>query len=223
MRESRDRVIAAVTAFAEASHPDDEFAALVFSDHVRRVLPAARPFTSDPVVLRDALAGDLAVRGLTAFHDALARALLEVERGRHARKVLIVIGDGDDNASRLPFDTVHERMVASNVVIYTVALLDPYQSGQNPKALRRLAQATGGLAFEPGTGEMVEAALRTIAADIRNSYTLAYVPDSSPETRLRRLQVKASIPGGVELKVRTRAAYAAVPSSSSRALAREGE
>ena len=54
MAQNRDRVVGGrVAAFAEASHPDDEFFALAFNESLSR--PHWSRFTSDPVVLRVAV------------------------------------------------------------------------------------------------------------------------------------------------------------------------
>jgi Ca-activated chloride channel family protein len=212
MMENQDRVIAGVTTFAEASHPDDEFLPLVFNERVTSVLPAGTRFTDNRGELRDALTrGSLNVRGRTAFHDAVAEALADLGHGRHERRVLIVLSDGGDNASRLTFDDLLERVLASNVVIYTIALLDPLTLDHNPKALRRLAEASGGLAFRPGDTETVGRVFRSIAGDIRSRYTLAYAPDDTVlDGRLRRVRVTVKAPGHAGLRVRTRAGYVAL-------------
>ena len=210
MLKNRDQVLAAVTGFAESSHPDDEFFALVFNEHVRRALPRNEPFTSDPAVLRSALTKSLDVYGRTALHDALDAALTDIMGGRHERRVLIVLSDGGDNASRVTLDQVRDKVLASNVVLYTVALLDPLLSERNPKALRQLAESTGGLAFEPRSTGMVADVLRTVATDIRSSYTLAYTPPSTTaHGRLRRVRVTVAAPEISKPKVRTRTGYIA--------------
>ena len=48
MLENRDRVVAGITEFAKASHPDDEFLPLVFNEHLSTVLRSPDRFTSDP-------------------------------------------------------------------------------------------------------------------------------------------------------------------------------
>jgi len=208
MLKNRDRMIAAITTFAEASHPDDEFLPVVFNERVTAALPSERRFTDDPSELRDALTGRLDARGRTAFHDALAEALDGIGHGRHERRVLIVLSDGGDNASRLTFDQVLRKVQASDVVIYTIALLDPLSHDGNPKALRRLAEATGGLAFHPRRASAVGDVFASIAADIRSRYTLAYVPtDVGTDARFRRIRVTAHAPGRSRLEVRTRTGY----------------
>jgi Ca-activated chloride channel family protein len=213
MLENRDRVIAGITEFAKASHPDDEFLPLVFNEQVSAVLGASDRFTSDPTELREALTKSLNARGRTAFHDALVQAIDGVGQGRHERKVLVVLSDGGDNASTQTFTEAFEKVLASNVVIYSIAIVDPLALDRNPKALRRLADGTGGLAFQPESVSVVSRVFQTIAHDIRSRYTLAYAPpDAAADGRLRRVRVTVEAPGRSGLKVRTRTAY--LPGSS---------
>jgi Ca-activated chloride channel family protein len=216
MVENRSRVIAAIETFAWASHPEDEFLPLAFNERVTAVLPPERLFTSDAAELRTSLTQNLSAYGRTAFHDALANALERLSRGTHERRALIILSDGGDNASRRSFDDVLQQVQASNVVIYSVALLDPISRDQNPKALRRLAEATGGLSFEPRRVSAVGSVLGTIALDIRSRYTLAYIPpDAKGDLRLRHIQVTVHGPTGGKLNVRTRTGYIpAAPATS---------
>jgi len=208
MMENRDRVIAGVTEFAKASHPDDEFLPLVFNEQVAPVLPSRERFTNSPAELRDALSVSLGARGRTAFHDALVEAVDGVGHGRHERKVLVVLSDGGDNASRLTFNEAFEKVLASNAVIYSIAIVDPLALDQNPKALRRLADGTGGLSFQPASVSLVSRAFQAIAHDIRSRYTLAYAPpEGVTDGRLRRVHVTVDAPGYSGLKVRTRTGY----------------
>jgi Ca-activated chloride channel homolog len=208
MLATRDRIIAGITSLAMSSHADDEFMPLVFNERVTPVLPQDHPFTSDPIELRKALTNNLGVRGRTAFHDALSAALDGLSRGRHERRALIVLSDGGDNASEQTFDEVLEKVQASNVVIYTIALLDPLSLDRNPGALRRLSEVTGGLAFEPKRAAVIDKTFRSIAADIRSRYTLAYEPSGGEsEHRVRRVKVRVHAPGKGDMKVRTRTGY----------------
>ena len=207
MLANRDRIIAGITSLAQASHPDDEFLPLVFNDRVTPVLSSVNGFTSDPAELRDALTKNLRVLGKTAFHDALSVAVDGVGRGSHERRVLLVLSDGGDNASRLSFDDVLAKVQASNVVIYTIALLDPVALDRNPGALRRLAKATGGLAFEPRTVAVIGKTFRAIADDIRSRYTLAYEPADTATGGVKRVRVVLNAPDRRDVKVRTRTGY----------------
>ena len=210
MREGRERVIAAATAFAESSNSDDEVFALAFNEQVRAALPASMPFTSDARVFRAALTGAMGAQGRTAMYDAISNGLSYIAKGHHPRRVLVVVGDGGDNASTKTFDHVLREAQASNAAIYTVGIIDPLEREANPGLLKRLAQATGGEAFFPRHVDDVDDVLRTIADDIRHSYTLGYVSSNSArDGQFRRLRVVVDDPARRSLRVRTRDGYRA--------------
>ncbi|HEY0874919.1 MAG TPA: VWA domain-containing protein [Vicinamibacterales bacterium] len=208
MRAVWERVIAAAGAFAETSHPDDQIFALTFTEHVRPALPADAPFTSDPDALRAALASAIVPRGRTALYDAIAAGLDYVAKGAHLRKVLVLVSDGGDNASRLTFDEVLRRTLISNTVIYAVTLDDPLERDADPRRLKQLAGTTGGEAFRPrDTGDIGEA-MQHIARDIRSAYTMGYVPaNDRRDGRFRRIRVIVRPPDGRSVSVRTRQGY----------------
>jgi Ca-activated chloride channel family protein len=203
----RDRVIAAAAAFAQASHPSDELFAIAFNEHHWPALPLSAPFTSDGRVLRDALAAAVQPRGRTGLFDAIAAGLQYADRGRHTRKILLVISDGGDNASTRTFEGTIASTQASNTVIYGVALVDPLNGDAKPDVLKRLARSTGGETLTPRTADELERALVHIARDIRHSYTLGYMPAGPADGRFHRLRVAVSSPEQRQLNVRTREGY----------------
>jgi VWFA-related protein len=106
MQPNRDLVVAAATAFAKTSNPQDDMFALAFNEEVHSALATDSPFTHDPVVLREALQNAVTTRGRTALYDAISRGLQYVDQGTHDRRELVVVSDGDDNASGEPFEDV---------------------------------------------------------------------------------------------------------------------
>ena len=217
MREGRERVIAAATAFAEASHSQDELFALAFNEHVRVALSPSMPFTSDAGVFRAALAGAMGAQGRTAMYDAVSNGLSYIAKGHHPRRVLVVVGDGGDNASTTTFDQVLKDAQASNAAIYTVGIVDPLEREANPRLLKRLAAATGGESFSPRDVDAVDDVLQQIARDIRHSYTLAYVSSNSArDGQFRRIRVVVTDPARRALRVRTRDGYRAGGASQAR-------
>ena len=208
MRGARPAVAAAAAAFTARSHAADEVFALLFNEHVWPVLPPAMPFTSKATVLEGALLRMPPAAGTTALWDALDAGLLYVRAAHHPRRVLVVVADGDDNASAATFDEVHARAQLSDALIYAVAVRDPQQRPASTRRLRRLAQASGGRAFEPASPEEIPTVLSEIADDIRRMYTLAYAqpPDTRPGV-FRRVRVEVRGSGGAALRVRTREGY----------------
>jgi Ca-activated chloride channel homolog len=210
MQPNRERVIAAAAAFAEASHPSDEIFALAFNDSVRAALPPTAPFTSDVATLQGALTNTIRAYGRTALFDAIEAGLAYLGRGRHERRVLVIVSDGGDNASRTTFGEVVSKTQTSNAVIYTVALVDPVERDTNPGLLRRIAQANGGEAFAPRNADDITEVLRHIARDIRHTYTLGYVStNSARDGAFRKIRLIVQSPDRRRLIVRTRSGYLA--------------
>ena len=213
MSEMRSSVIDAAAAFLGARQAHDEFFAMAFSDEVRPVLPAGTPFTSDASLVRAHLGRHIRARGRTAFYDGVVAGLDHLARGSTHRKVLVVIGDGGDNASRATFDDVLSKARASDTVIYAVILSDRANPSEgDPGTLRRLAQATGGLTIAPRHARSLAQGLQRINEDLRSGYTLAYAPRTvTKDGRLRRTRVTVRVPGGPSLTVRSRPGYIVPP------------
>jgi len=202
----RDAVIAAGMAFAESSHPGDEIFTLNFNERIWPGLPDGQAFTSNHAELHEAL-NRSAARGQTALFDAVAAGLTHLDGGSMTRRVLIVVSDGGDNASRTRYADVLDAALRRDVVIYTVGLYDDYDRDARPEILRQLAAATGGEACFPRKLEEVAPALERIASDIRSSYTIGYVPPESDRAAPRRIRVDVRPPAGRRLSVRARSAY----------------
>lgn len=210
MRQGRERVIAAATQFAERSHPNDEIFALAFNEHVRAALPPSTPFTNDPGEFRVALTATMGAQGRTAMYDAIRSGLTYVTKGSHPRRVLVIVGDGGDNASTATFDEVLRAAQASNAAIYTVGVIDPLEREADPGLLKRLARATGGASYFPRHVNEVEDVLREIARDIRHSYTLGYISSNTARDGwFRRIRVTVRNPIRRSLVVRARDGYRA--------------
>ena len=207
MRPKLAEVSTAARTFVSASNPDDEMFVVNFNEKVTLGLPGAIRFTNDTAELGDAI---MAARtgGMTALYDAISRAVEELRAGRRERKALIVVSDGGDNASASSLDHVMKLAAQSSAVIYTVGLFDEGDPDQNPGVLKRLAQATGGQAYLPGSASEVAAISERIARDIRHQYTIGYVPDKpASDGAYRAIRVRARAKGYGGLSVRTRAGY----------------
>jgi VWFA-related protein len=99
----------------------------------------------------------------------------------------------------------------SNAIIYTIGLFDEHDQDRNPGVLKRLARLTGGEAYLPsladsGRNRDLDGICRRIAKDIRNQYTIGYLP-STEGAAYRAIKVIAEAPGRRKLSVRTRAGY----------------
>ncbi len=148
--------------------------------------------------------------GKTALYDAIAAALEHLKSGNRDKKVLIVISDGGDNASRQRLSQIMATARQSDAIIYTLGLFDEDDPDKNPHVLRQLARETGGEAFLPESLSEVVPICEQIARDIRNQYTIAYIPTNRKlDGTYRAIQVKAEAPHRRHLFVRTRTGYTA--------------
>jgi len=210
MYQHRALTIDGASAFAEASHPQDEIFALAFNEHVSAVLPAAAPFTNDSRVLRGALEQGIASRGRTALYDAISKGVDYLARGNRERKVLVVLSDGGDNASRTTRDDAVHRAQASNAVIYTIGLIEDGSRDANPALLKELSQESGGESFRPRDSRGIGNALSRIAGDIRHTYTIGYTStNTTRDGAFRSVRVVVTAPPGRPLVVRSRTGYRA--------------
>jgi len=210
MWQHRPVTISGATAFAKASHPQDEIFAIAFNEYVTAVLPTAAPFTNDDGMLRVALERNVASRGRTALYDAIAGGVEYLSRGTRERKVLVLLSDGGDNASRTTKDEAVHKAQASNAVIYTIGLIEPGSRDANPGLLRELSLASGGESFRPRDSGGIADVLGKISQDIRHTYTIGYTPtNTSRDGAYRTVRVVVTAPPGRPLVVRSRTGYRA--------------
>jgi VWFA-related protein len=201
------QVAAAVAAFAKTSNPQDEMFVIDFNDHVIIELLHGQPFSSDPDVLGQAVQA-VAARGRTALYDAVAEGIYHFRYGHWDKRALIVVSDGEDNASRIKLPQLETQAQQAQVQIYSVGLVGSDEELENPGALKRLSKTTGGMAYFPDP-EHVGEITTEIAKDLREQYTIGYVPEKAViDHSFRKIEVRVTAPGRDKLRVRTKPGYA---------------
>jgi Ca-activated chloride channel family protein len=207
MRAKNDHVITAGLTFIGASNPRDQMFVVNFNDTVRSGLPANIPFSDEIGVLHAALSRNKP-EGQTALYDAVAFALQHLEQGQRDKKMLVVVSDGGDNRSSRTLPELMKLIQQSHATIYTVGIYDPDDTDHNPAVLKRIANAGGGECFLPKVLEEIGPICRKIAKDIRNRYTIGYIPDRNGDNAgIRNIKIDISAPGHEKLAVRTRTSY----------------
>lgn len=205
----RNMVLAGVRAFAESSLDEDELFAVVFNEHVRFALPDAVKFTRS----RPQIFGSLTrypPGGKTAVHDAVVAGLEHLLEASHQKRVLIVLSDGEDNASRHSEDDMLERARRSNALIYAVSTAELGLTGGNTRLLKKLTEISGGVLYRPDTSDEVVEAFAEIARNNRRAYRIGYEPtNGARDGRFRRVRVSVRAPGYRNLTVSTRDGYLA--------------
>ena len=218
METKRAQVNAAALTFVRTSNPQDE--AFVVNFNGDYYLDTEHDFTSDPKELDDALSR-IETRGGTALYDAVIGSLDHLKKGHKDKRVLLVVTDGDDNASRETFDQTIKAAQQSSATIYTIGIFseedrktDKGMVRRSKKVLQELAEATGGQAYFPASLEEVTPICEHVADELRKQYTLGYYPTNSAKDgtfRAVRVQVQSS---RGKLSVRSRTGYYAPKESS---------
>ena len=213
MKEKRPQVNAAALSFVRTSNPADEVFVVNFNDEY--YLDLDEDFTSNPQELHEALE-KIDTRGSTALYDAIVGSLDHLKKGHKDKRVLLVITDGDDDASRESFSYTLKAAVESNAVIYAIGVFSDDDRKNQKKMVRKskkdltdLTEATGGLAFFPERLEDVDPVCAQVARDIRNQYTLGYYPtNTATDGSFRAVKVDLVPPKGRgKLALRTRSGY----------------
>lgn len=205
MREKRPAVNAAAINLVQASNPQDK----VFIVNFNEEYFLDQDYTASIPKLKDALER-IEARGGTALYDATIASADHLKRaGDLEKKVLLVVTDGEDNASRESLEqTVRRLQVENGPTVYTIGLLQEEHSKRARRALREMAEETGGVAFFPKDLSEVKAITSQIAHDIRNQYTIGYKPDTPQSAGgYRAVRVTAQAKGYKKLQVRTRSGY----------------
>ena len=171
-------------------------------------------FTSDTAKLQQGLSY-IKSSGGTALYDALvASADYLVKNAKHPKQVILVVTDGEDNASSATLeDAIRRIQDLDGPTIYCIGLLfgpdtDKNEARHAKRVLEALAEQTGGVAYFPKALKDVDSIAAEVAQDIRTQYTIAYHSTKSPTLGgYRQVHVEAKEKGYSKLQVRTRSGY----------------
>jgi Ca-activated chloride channel family protein len=205
MREKRAQVAAAALDLVKDSNPHDEVFIINFNDEA--FLDA--DFTSDASKMEQAL-GKIDSRGGTAMREAIHLSIEHLKSGaKRDKKALLVVTDGNDNASVVSLENLVKEAQNSGVLIYAIGLLTEEERTEAKKAKRALdmlTEATGGEAFYPKGLDEVDRIAHQVAHDLRNQYSIAYSPTNQKLDGSYR-QIKVVVNGPNRPVARTRSGY----------------
>ena len=205
MREKREKVNKAAINLVRSSNPSDQVFVVNFNDEYF----LDQDFTGDVKKLSEALE-KVEARGGTALYDAIVASADHLKRNaKLQKKVLFVVTDGEDNASRETLEQAVRRLQEENgPTVYAIGLLGEEKQRRARRALQTLAERSGGICFLPKNLEEVDEISKTVAHDIRNQYTIGYKP-TTPKSAggYRTIRVDAKAKGYNKLTVRTRSGY----------------
>jgi len=210
MRDKRAAVNTAALDLVKASNPQDEAFIVNFSDEAF----IDQDFTSDLNKLRDGLA-HIDSKGGTALYDAVVASADQLAKNaKRPKQVLLIVTDGEDNASSLNLEqTIRRIQDLEGPVVYSIGLLFGDEGGgrearRAKRALQMLSNETGGIAYFPHSLAEVDQICAEVAHDIRNQYTIGY-HSTKPASQggYRLINVQASAPKHGKLIVRTKRGY----------------
>lgn len=133
--------------------------------------------------------------GYTRLYDGVYRVIEEKMAsisGDQARRIIVVLSDGDDTASERTLKETIEMAQRYDVTVFGISTKNfkGIQSGTvdsaDDKELRRLCEETGGQVFLPSQKIELFRAFTEVAKDLRQEYILYYKPDNQKESGKRR-------------------------------------
>jgi Ca-activated chloride channel family protein len=210
MYDKSAAVDAAALNLVKLSNPQDEAFLVDFSSEAY----IDQDFTSSIAKLQQGLSF-IKPGGGTALYDAvIASADYLSKNAKHPKQVLLIITDGDDNASAATLESTIRRVQdLDGPAIYCVGLLfgeDVSRSDakHSREVLTELAEQTGGQAYFPRSLKEVDGIAQEVAQDIRTQYTIEYRSTKPPsQGGYRTVHVEAKEKGFRKLQVRTRSGY----------------
>ena len=196
---------AATEQFILRMLPEDKGQVGAFSDKIM----FSGTFTNDRDDLVAALE-DLQYGNPTRLYDAVD-ASIDMLTGTEGRKIVLVFTDGDDTASRIGFGDVLDKARDQEVMVYAIGLQSEFFNGQRmqrsrpDRALRRLADETGGGYFELKKTDELAPTFTRVAQELHSLYALGFTP-ATLDGKEHRLEVRVR---GEGMTARARKTYIA--------------
>ena len=208
----------ALRQFLELSNQSNDYFLLGFNIKPQLLVD----WTSDRLTIVDKF-NDLHLYGNTALYDACYLAVDKLQSGRHAKRALVLISDGQDNISQYSFNELRELLRETDVLLYSIHFPDDADLGssfgiEGLGVLDELSSLSGGRAFftkgvTPLRLKHANTVFENIATELRNQYTISIVPnDSIVNNKWHKIKVKVNMPPGAprqmkDLAVRTREGF----------------
>ncbi len=211
MAPRRAEVLAAALTLADSSNPEDEICVAHFYNRITFTLPLKEAASVRNLKILEKAVAEIPGSGRTALYDAVCAGLEHIKQSAMTKKVLVIISDGEDTASKHTLEEALKMAKASSAIIYSIGIDDERIKNRRLDILEKLADISGGRAFFLKTDSELSEVCRRIAIDIRSQYTLGYVPSNqNVDGRSRKISLKVQSPKQEKLTVRTRSEYSIV-------------
>jgi VWFA-related protein len=212
VEERIDFIRKAARDFLNTASPQDRISIISFRDDIQVI----SDFSTNRRLLSKKL-DEIDAGGATALYDALAYVLAEPLKKLHGeRTAIVVLSDGDDNKSFVPFPALFEAFSESGALIYPLYVpsglipessvprsettRDPLRSRyltlttRAEEEGRKLATASGGVYYPVRRIEDLQRAYDDVVLQLRTAYTITYASNSTPSGN-RRVRVRANREG----------------------------
>ncbi|MCM3905310.1 MAG: VWA domain-containing protein [Pyrinomonadaceae bacterium] len=212
VEERIDFIRKAARDFLNTASPQDRISIISFRDDIQLI----SEFTTNRQLLSKKL-DEIEAGGPTAFYDALAYVLADpLKKLRGERTAVVVMSDGDDNKSFVPFPALLEALSESGALVYPLYVpsgLIPESSVPRPEITidplrsryltlttraeeegRKLAAASGGVYYPIRRLDDLQRAYDDVVLQLRTAYTITYASNSTPSGH-RRVRVRANRDG----------------------------
>lgn len=211
VEERIDFIRKAARDFLNTASPQDRIAIISFRDDIQII----SDFTTDRRLLSKKL-DEIDAGGATALYDSLGYVLADtLKKLRGERTAIVVLSDGDDNKSFVPFPAILNAIAESGALIYPLYVpsgLVPESSVPKPEATidplrsryltlttraeeegKQLAAASGGVYYPIRHLRELQRAYDDVVVQLRTAYTITYASNSRPSTA--RVRVRANREG----------------------------
>jgi len=212
VEERIDFIRKAARDFLNTASPQDRISIISFREDIQII----SGFSTDRSMLSKKL-DDIEAGGATALYDALGYILSDTLKPlRGERTAIVILSDGDDNKSFVPFPAIIEATSESGALIYPLYVpsgLIPESSVPQPSITvdplrtryltittraaeegQKLATASGGVFYSIKRLEDLQKAYDDVVAQLRTAYTITYASNADG-TGHRRIRVRANREG----------------------------
>lgn len=209
-----ERVGAGLARFMRESHRENEYFLIGFNERPQLLAD----WTRDGQEILSRIAAIKPYRN-TALYDACYLGVEKITHGRHPKRMLLLISDGQDNISRFSFKELTKLLQESDVMLYAVGIFGPSDPGsslglEGQAILEQLSEITGGSASYPNTPKELDVNFGRLAYELRHQYQLGFKPaDAARDGKWHKIKVQVTLPPGAalpDLKIstaRTREGY----------------
>ena len=190
MGDLTSRSFQALKKFFDTSHQEDEYFIIAFNNRAQLV----QDFTTSPSEIMSRVVF-VKAKGSTALYDGVYLGLEKAQQGRHQKKALLIISDGEENSSRYSGRELREMLKESDVPVYGIGISQLY-GGMG--TLQSLSGWSGGMTFSPMDEPQTRDIYTRIALMLRHQYVIGFYPtDALSTVDWHKIRIMINAPRGL--------------------------